>query len=170
MTEEAAQAKRLFDKALWPEALVALEAVAKGAHGDDEGNRQIAEHHVAIVNYNMKDYDAASDLFLLIMEHPSHLESYEATLWIAKLTFYACSSARILRAFASLGYDSQAGSCDPEYIPEDLRPQYAFFRARGLVERGELHEAARLFKGLRSNVCYGFRSRQCLEWIGEQDP
>ena len=40
MTEKAAQAKRLFDKAQWEHAVVALEAVALGAHGDDEGNRE----------------------------------------------------------------------------------------------------------------------------------
>src|SRR5690242_14622286 len=38
MTEEAAQAKRLFDGERWAEAAVILKRVFDGETGDDEGN------------------------------------------------------------------------------------------------------------------------------------
>ena len=38
MTEQAAQAKRLFDGEKWQEAALALDRVRKGETGDDEGN------------------------------------------------------------------------------------------------------------------------------------
>jgi len=48
MTELAAQAKRLFDGEKWQEAALALYRVYKGETGDDEGNKQLAQCHLAI--------------------------------------------------------------------------------------------------------------------------
>src|SRR5688500_1472837 len=45
MTEEGAQAKRLFDNARWADAALALQRVVNGETGDDEGNKQIAQYH-----------------------------------------------------------------------------------------------------------------------------
>jgi hypothetical protein len=48
-TEEAAQAKRLFDSnTKWAEAALALKRVVSGETGDDEGNKQTAQYHLAI--------------------------------------------------------------------------------------------------------------------------
>ena len=41
-TEEAAQARRLFDAGKWSQAALALKKVTGGETGDDEGNKQIA--------------------------------------------------------------------------------------------------------------------------------
>jgi hypothetical protein len=48
MTEQAAQAKRLFDGEKWGDAASALYRVYKGETGDDEGNKQLAQYHLAI--------------------------------------------------------------------------------------------------------------------------
>jgi hypothetical protein len=169
MTEQAAQAKRLFDKAQWPEALDALEAVANGASGDDESNRQIAEYHLAVVNFNLKDYEAATDLFLLISALPAHNKFNESTLWIPLLLDH-CVTARAMKVFARFPYTPDVGSCDPRHVRPEMRPRWEFLRAYGLVELGEVGEAAKFFKGLRGHLYYGFRARQCLDWIDKQDP
>jgi hypothetical protein len=170
MTEQAAQAKRLFDKAQWEHAVVALEAVALGAHGDDEGNRQIAEYHLAIANYNLKDYDAATDLFLLIVEDRSHHKFNEAGLWVSRLG-HVCQTGRVLRPIAELrepGDDYSKISCITPNHLSVLNVLGDFLIARGLVELGEYDEAAKLYKPLRNDVDYGYRARQCLEWIEAQ--
>ena len=59
MTEEAAQAKRLFDGEKWSEAALALYRVRNGETGDDEGNKQIAQYHLAIALYRLKFYPGA---------------------------------------------------------------------------------------------------------------
>jgi hypothetical protein len=46
--------------------------------------------------------------------------------------------------------------------------QEDFIRARGLVELGEFDEATKLYTPLRNDVDYGYRTRQCLEWIEAQ--
>ena len=48
LTEEGAQAKRLFDAERWSHAVLALRRVVDGETGDDEGNRQLADLALAI--------------------------------------------------------------------------------------------------------------------------
>lgn len=170
MTEQAAQAKRMYDAARWEHALVALEAVALGAHGDDGGNRQFAEYHLAIANYNLKDYDAATDLFLLIVEDRSHHKFNEAWLWLSRLG-RVCMTSRVLRPIGELrepGDDYSEISCITPHHLSVLNVLGDFLIARGLVELGEYDEATKLYKPLRNDVDYGYRARQCLEWIEAQ--
>ena len=84
-TEEAAKAKRLFDAEKWEEAALALDRVRKGETGDDEGNKQLAQYHLAIALYRMKFYQAAYAIFSEISEKPNHLKFNETLLWLAKL-------------------------------------------------------------------------------------
>ncbi|MEO8796704.1 MAG: hypothetical protein ABI551_02365, partial [Polyangiaceae bacterium] len=56
MTEAAAQAKRLFDGEKWQDAAIALDRVRKGETQDDEGNKQLAQYHLAIALYRLKFY------------------------------------------------------------------------------------------------------------------
>ena len=63
MTEEAAQAKRLFDGEKWSDAALALYRVVEGETGDDEGNKQIAQYHLAIALYRLKFYQASYGIF-----------------------------------------------------------------------------------------------------------
>jgi hypothetical protein len=85
MTEEAAQAKRLFDAERWSEAALALKRVTGGETGDDEGNKQIAQYHLAIALYRLQFFQASYAIFSEIAEKPNHLKFSETLLWLAKL-------------------------------------------------------------------------------------
>jgi hypothetical protein len=85
MTEQAAQAKRLFDSEKWGDASLALYRVHKGETGDDEGNKQLAQYHLAISLYRLKFYQAAYGIFSEIADRPNHLKFNETLLWLAKL-------------------------------------------------------------------------------------
>jgi tetratricopeptide (TPR) repeat protein len=85
MTEEAAQAKRLFDNERWSEAALMLKRVVDGETGDDKGNQQIAEYHLAISLYRLQFFQASYDLFRRVAERPNHLKFKETLLWLAKL-------------------------------------------------------------------------------------
>ena len=165
MTEGAVIAKRLFDKAKWAEAATALEASARGKYEDDDGNRQIAEYHLAIAVFNLKDYEAATDLFLLITEDSTHLKFSEAHLWIAKLATQ-CHTQRLIENLGTLTENDIRTFANPNQAA--LYRQLKFIIARGLVERGQLEAAAQHFAPFRNDVEYGFRARQCLEWIAAQ--
>src|SRR5262245_54209298 len=85
MTEEAAAAKRLFDKDRYAEAAVALYRVVAGQTGDDPGNQQLAQYYLAVSLYRLKFYQASYALFSLISMQKSHLKFRETLLWLAKL-------------------------------------------------------------------------------------
>jgi tetratricopeptide (TPR) repeat protein len=85
MTEEAAIARRLYQAERWREAEAALRRVWTGETGDDEGERQIAEFHLATTLYRMGRPDESLDMFAAISRRPHHLEYQETRLWLAKL-------------------------------------------------------------------------------------
>src|SRR5258708_1252787 len=85
MTEQSAQAKRLFDGDKWEEAALALARVRKGERGDDEGNKQLAQYHLSIALYRMKFYQASYGIFSEIAEKPNHLKFNDTLLWLSKL-------------------------------------------------------------------------------------
>src|SRR5690606_30208258 len=63
MTEDAAAAKRLFDKQRWAEAAGALHRVVAGETGDDPGNQQLAQYWLAISLYHLKFFQASYSTF-----------------------------------------------------------------------------------------------------------
>ncbi len=85
MTEAAAQAKRLFDGEKWQDAAIALDRVRKGETQDDEGNKQLAQYHLAIALYRLKFYQASYAIFSEIADKPNHLKFNETLLWLSKL-------------------------------------------------------------------------------------
>ncbi len=85
MTEEAAQAKRLFDSERWSEAALLLKRVVDGDTNDDAGNRQIAEYHLAVALYRLQFYQASYDIFRRVADKPNHIKFKETLLWLAKL-------------------------------------------------------------------------------------
>ena len=85
MTEEAAQAKRLFDNERWAEAALILKQVVDGETGDDKGNQQIAQYHLAIALYRLQFFQASYDIFRRVADKPNHLKFKETLLWLAKL-------------------------------------------------------------------------------------
>ncbi len=96
MTEEAAQAKRLFDNSKWQEAALALKRVVAGETGDDEGNKQIAQYQLAIALYNLKFYQASYGIFSDIAGRPSHNKFKETLLWLARLAIQLPEPADIV--------------------------------------------------------------------------
>ena len=53
--------------------------------GDDEGNKQLAQYHLAIALYRLQFYQASYAIFSEIAEKPNHLKFSETLLWLAKL-------------------------------------------------------------------------------------
>ncbi len=98
MTEQAAQAKRLFDGEKWGDASLALYRVYKGETGDDEGNKQLSQYHLAISLYRLKFYQAAYGIFSEIADKPNHLKFNETLLWLAKLATRLARARRHRRA------------------------------------------------------------------------
>ncbi len=114
MTEEAAQAKRLFDNGKWSQAALALKKVTSGETGDDEGNKQIAQYHLAIALYNLKFYQASYALFSEIAEKPNHLKFNETLLWLARLATQLPEPANIVE---------RVGKYDADQIKRFDNPQ-----------------------------------------------
>jgi len=114
MTEEAAQAKRLFDGTKWPEAALALKRVVAGETGDDEGNKQIAQYQLAIALYNMKFYQASYGIFSDIAGKPSHNKFKETLLWLARLAIQLPEPADIVE---------RVGKYDREELERFNNPQ-----------------------------------------------
>ena len=114
MTEEAAQAKRLFDGNKWPEAALALKRVTAGETGDDEGNKQIAQYQLAIALYNMKFYQASYGIFSDIAGKPSHNKFKETLLWLARLAIQLPEPADIVE---------RVGKYDREELERFNNPQ-----------------------------------------------
>ncbi|MFO0675669.1 MAG: hypothetical protein U0169_03990 [Polyangiaceae bacterium] len=85
MTEQATQAKKLYEAQKYTDAALALYRVYKGETGDDEGNKQIAQFNLAKSLYNLKFYQAAYGIFSEIADRPNHLKFNETLLWLAKL-------------------------------------------------------------------------------------
>lgn len=85
MTEEAANAKRLFDKQRWAEAAGALHRVVSGESGDDPGNQQNAQYWMAISLFHLKFYQASYSMFAQIAQNKNHLKHGQTLLWLAKL-------------------------------------------------------------------------------------
>jgi hypothetical protein len=85
MTEEAANAKRLFDKQRWAEAAGSLHRVVSGESGDDPGNQQNAQYWMAISLFHLKFYQASYSMFAQIAQNKNHLKHGQTLLWLAKL-------------------------------------------------------------------------------------
>ncbi len=85
MSEQAKAAQRLFNAAQYREAALALYRVYRGDTGDDEGNKQIAQHNLAVSLFYLKFYQAAYGLFTEISLKPNHLRFNETLLWLATL-------------------------------------------------------------------------------------
>lgn len=86
MTEEAAQAKRLYDGERWADARMLLDRIVRGDTGDDVGNRQIAEYHSAIASYRLEEHERALEQLAAISQNPNHLKFDDTLLWLVKLT------------------------------------------------------------------------------------
>src|SRR3954452_8682980 len=113
MTEEAAQGKRLFDAERWSEAALVLKRVVDGETGDDEGNKQIAQYHLAICLYRLQFYQASYGIFSAIADKANHIKFNETLLWLAKLATQLPEPADIIERVGKYKNDQIARFNNP---------------------------------------------------------
>ena len=114
MTEEAAQGKRLFDAERWSEAALVLKRVVDGETGDDEGNKQIAQYHLAICLYRLQFYQASYGIFSAIADKPNHLKFNETLLWLSKLATQLPEPADIIERVSKYKTDQISRFNNPQ--------------------------------------------------------
>jgi tetratricopeptide (TPR) repeat protein len=146
MTEEAAQAKRLFDKAQWEDAALALKRVTSGETGDDEGNKQIAQYHLAIALFNLKFYQASYAIFSDIAGNASHNKFRETLLWLAKLATQLPEPADIVERVGK--YDDAALEEFKNPNQKNLYWQLSYLLGRYRYRARSYDEAINLFKNV----------------------
>ena len=83
MTEQAAQARRLFDGEKWRDASLALARVMLGETGDDEGNKQLASYYLAVALHFLGDIPRSNYLMDRIARLPCHIAAAHAIRWNA---------------------------------------------------------------------------------------
>lgn len=143
MTEQAAQAKRLFDGEKWSDAALSLYRVSKGETGDDEGNKQLAQYHLAIALYRLKFYQASYGIFSEIADKPNHLKFNETLLWLAKLATDLPEPADIVERVGKYNDDQIARFNNPNQ--RDLYWQLNYLLGRYKYRNRQYEDAMRLF-------------------------
>jgi hypothetical protein len=143
MTEQAAQAKRLFDGEKWSEAALGLYRVYKGETGDDEGNKQLAQYHLAIALYRLKFYQAAYAYFSEISDKPNHLKFNETLLWLSKLATDLPEPADIVERVGK--YNDEQIARFNNANQRDLYWQLNYLLGRYKYRNRQYEDALRLF-------------------------
>ncbi|MGK3994678.1 tetratricopeptide repeat protein [Sorangium sp. So ce1024] len=143
MTEEAAQAKRLFDSERWSDAALKLKRVVDGDTGDDEGNRQIAQYHLAIALYRLQFYQASYAIFSQIADKPNHLKFNETLLWLSKLATQLPEPADIIERVGKYKTEQIARFNNPQQ--RDLYWQLNYLLGRYKYRNRNYEEAISLF-------------------------
>lgn len=156
MTEEAAQAKRLFDGERWPEAVSALERVVSGDTGDDAGNRELAEYHRAVALHRAGRADDAASAFLQIASRPAHLKHTETVLWIAKLAEATPVVVHGLRY-----YDGEIAARFRNAQQMEIYQTLLLLFGRERLARGAKAEAAAFFEQVPIESRFGALAAEC---------
>lgn len=143
MTEEAAQGKRLFDAERWSEAALVLKRVVDGDTGDDEGNKQIAQYHLAIALYRLQFYQASYAIFSEIADKPNHLKFNETLLWLSKLATQLPEPADIVERVGKYKSEQVARFNNPQQ--RDLYWQLNYLLGRYKYRNRNYEEAISLF-------------------------
>ncbi len=157
MTEQAAQAKRLFDSEKWEAAALALDRVRKGETGDDEGNKQIAQYELAIALYRMKFFQAAYAIFSEIADKPNHLKFNETLLWLSKLATDLPEPADIVERVGKYNDDQIAKFNNPNQ--RDLYWQLNYLLGRYKYRNRQYEDALRLFGKVNRQSKYYVQSQ-----------
>jgi tetratricopeptide (TPR) repeat protein len=144
MTEEAAQAKRLFDADRWSEAALLLKRVVDGETGDDEGNKQIHQYHLAIALYRLQFYQASYAIFSEIADKPNHLKFNETLLWLSKLATQLPEPADIIERVGKYKTEQIARFNNPQQ--RDLYWQLNYLLGRYKYRNRNYDEAVELFE------------------------
>ena len=157
MTEQAAQAKRLFDGEKWGDAALALYRVYKGETGDDEGNKQLGQYHLAIALYRLKFYQAAYGIFSEIADKPNHLKFNETLLWLAKLATDLPEPADIVERVGK--YNDTAIEKFNNSNQHELYWQLNYLLGRYKYRNRQYDEALRLFGKVARESKYYIRGQ-----------
>jgi hypothetical protein len=143
MTEEAAQAKRLFDGNEWLDAALAMDRIVRGETGDDAGNRQIAQYQLAITLYNLRFYNASLGIFREIAGNAHHNKFNETLLWLARLAIQLPEPADIVELVGRYSREPQEAFSNPQQ--QNLHWQLSYLWARARYRSGSLEDAATVF-------------------------
>jgi hypothetical protein len=157
MTEEAAAAKKLFDRERWSEAAQALHRVVNGDTGDDPGNKQLAQYYLAISLYRLKFYQASYAIFSVIADNKNHLKFKETLLWLAKLATQLPEPADIIERVGKYS-DSEVARFDNDQ-QRDLFWQLNHLLGRYKYRNRQYEEAIRLFNKVDRRSEYYVKSQ-----------
>jgi hypothetical protein len=157
MTEEAAAAKKLFDRERWSEAAQALHRVVNGDTGDDPGNKQLAQYYLAISLYRLKFYQASYAIFSVIADNKNHLKFKETLLWLAKLATQLPEPADIIERVGKYS-DSEVARFDNDQ-QRDLFWQLNHLLGRYKYRNRQYEEAIRLFNKVNRRSEYYVKSQ-----------
>jgi hypothetical protein len=157
MTEEAAQGKRLFDAERWSEAALVLKRVVDGETGDDEGNKQIAQYHLAICLYRLQFFQASYGIFSAIADKSNHLKFNETLLWLAKLATQLPEPADIIERVGKYKNDQIARFNNPQQ--RDLYWQLNYLLGRYKYRNRNYEEAVSLFEKVDRKSKYFVQSQ-----------
>jgi tetratricopeptide (TPR) repeat protein len=157
MTEEAAAAKRLFDKERWAEAAVSMYRVVAGETGDDQGNQQLATYYLAVSMYRLKFYQASYALFSLISTQKNHLKFKETLLWLAKLATQLPEPADIIERVGKYS-DEEVARFDNSQQKE-LFWQLNYMLGRYKYRNRQYEDAIRLFQKVDVESPYYIQSQ-----------
>ena len=144
MSEEAAAAKRLFDKERWAESALEMYRVVAGETGDDEGNKQLAQYYLAVSLYRMKFYQASYALFSLVSMNRNHLKFRETLLWLAKLATQLPEPADIIERVGKYTDEQISRFNNPQQ--RELYWQLNYLLGRYKYRNRQYEEAIRLFQ------------------------
>jgi hypothetical protein len=160
MTEQAARAKRLFDGERWAEAERALEPVARGQSGDDVGNAQLAQYHLAIVIYREKDFRRSYAIFSEMARNRSHIKHMETLLWLAK---FVVDYAGLVDFADFATYDREDVARFDNPNQRDIYSVASFALGRERLQEGAREEAIAFFARVNRNGPFGELAAQCTQ-------
>ncbi len=157
MTEEAAQAKKMFDNERWSEAALLLKSVVDGETNDDAGNRQIAEYHLAVALYRLQFFQASYDIFRRVADKPSHLKFKETLLWLAKLATQLPEPAGIIDSVGKYSREQVKRFDNPQQ--RKLYWQLNWMLGRYQYGAGKYEPAIQLFEQVGRDSPYFVKSQ-----------
>ena len=158
MTDAAAQAKRLYDAEKWAAAYQALSAVATGATGDDEGNRELAAFNAAKALYRLQRLDEAVKAFRSFALRTNHLKHRESLLWMVKLS---TDAPTLVRATDFARFDLDTLRMYDNAEQRTLYWQAAYLLGRACMALGDPSKAMELFGFVGSSSAYHDRAVAC---------
>ena len=158
MTEEAAQAKRLFDSEHWDQAVTAFERVISGETGDDEGNKELATYLRGVALHHTGRSQDSAAAFLKLAAQPTHLKHVETLLWLVKL---AEAAPVAVRGFRFYDVKDAARFANPQQT--DIYHGALFLLGRERFERGAKAEAAELFAKVEASNRWYPLAQECLQ-------